>query len=505
MQVSFVAGSIEKVKADFVAAGVYQGDKKVELGHLEARANGTLKTLGTNAKRSNFDGKIGQKYQCTLLNGEGSQDFLLLGMGQREKVTAQSLTNLAADAVKQAQSVGASNAILVLPELGEDGAKVVEDLARGASLGTYKYDVYRSEKDKSKGLKKLVVAVTTEVDAKTKKSVAQGMSRGQKVAAGVALARNLVNEPPSDLYPETFAKQAENMAKAEGLKCKVYKPAELKKMKMNLLLGVGQGSAQTPRLVHLTYTPASAKDAKKAPIVLVGKGITFDSGGLCLKPAGSMSGMKMDMGGAAAVMGAMLAVARSKPKIPVHGILALAENMPSGTAIRLDDVIKGASGKTVEVNNTDAEGRLVLADALHYATGLKPRYIVDLATLTGACMVALGPHTVGLFSNDDDLANSLLNSSDGAGEHFWRLPLTERLREQLKSDVADMKNTGERFGGAITAALFLKEFVGDNAWAHLDIAGAAMTTSESGASTKGGSGVAVATLVDWIQGMPSSK
>jgi leucyl aminopeptidase len=338
--------------------------------------------------------------------------------------------------------------------------------------------------------------LTLHITGKISRKLTDAIKRGRIVAESVAIGRDLVNEPPSDLYPQTFAAFAKKTATKVGLKIKILKPEQLKKMGMNLLLGVGQGSTLTPRLVHLSYTPAKA--TKKKPIVLVGKGITFDSGGLSLKPGASMVDMKMDMGGAGAVLGAMNAVAQLKPNVPVHGILALAENMPSGCAIRPGDVIKGASGRTVEINNTDAEGRLVLADALHYAVGLKPAKIIDLATLTGAVMVALGPHTVGCFSNDDTLANEILGSAEATGESFWRLPLNELLKDQLKSDIADTKNTGERWGGSITAALFLQEFVGGTTWAHLDIAGPAMSGANSGYLTKGGSGVAIATLVDHI-------
>jgi leucyl aminopeptidase len=361
-------------------------------------------------------------------------------------------------------------------------------------MGTYRFNTYKTTSKDCNILKLQIGLGSGKFDSADRKALGASAERGTIIGDGVCTARDLVNEPPSELYPESFADRAKAMSEAHGLKIKVIGPAQLKKMGANLILAVGQGSVEKPRLVHMTYTPDKAADRKKKPIVFVGKGITFDSGGLCLKPAGGMLDMKMDMGGAAAVTGAMHAIARLKPNVPVHGILSCAENMPAGNAYRLGDVVTGMSGVTVEINNTDAEGRLVLADALHYATGLDPECIVDLATLTGAIVVALGG-SVGLFSNSDELAGDLLMHSDNAGEHFWRMPLTEKLKDMLNSDIADTKNTGERAGGSITAALFLQKFVGENKWAHLDIAGAAYGSSTAGASAKGGSGAAVATLV----------
>jgi leucyl aminopeptidase len=496
MQITMFSGEPAAAKANLIVYGIFSG-KKSENAAYDAHRKELGKGFAQALKRRDFSGKAGQKFSLQTLNGTGSTEMVVLGLGDSAKVTSNTILNLAGEAVKAANGAGVSSVALVLPKLDGDLARVAELMGRGATMGTYRYDKHRSSPGRAHTLKKVkILSEGGEWSPADKKACKKAITRGVAVGAGVVVARDLVNDPPGHLYPEAFAQLAEEMAKANGLKVKTIKPAQLKKMNMNLLLGVGQGSQQTPRLVHLSYMPTSAAGKKRKPIVFVGKGITFDSGGLSLKPPASMMGMKMDMGGAAAVMGAMRSIAELKPDVPVHGLLALAENMPSGTAIRPGDVIQGASGRTVEINNTDAEGRLVMADTLHYAVGLEPARIVDLATLTGACMVALGPHTVGLFSNNDDLAEDLLDSADEAGEHFWRMPLTEQLKEQLKSDIADTKNTGERFGGAITAALFLKEFVADVPWAHLDIAGPATSSSSSGAAAKGGSGVGVATLVE---------
>ena len=489
MQIVTSVEEPQRSACDLVALGVLaDGLKAAPVKPVDAVLKGALAAA---AKDQDFSGKPRQQLVLHTLGELPSKRVALLGLGARDEITAELLLRWAATAVRLANSVGAQSLLLVLPELPRS-LEVAQLIARGVALGGYRYDEYRSDKGRPATLRK----VTWHVNKAAAAAAKSGLAVGSAVAESVALARDLVNMPPLDLYPETFAARASKLAKAAGVKCQVLGPDVLKKKNMNLLLAVGQGSEQKPRLVHLSYTPAKGKAA--APVVLVGKGITFDSGGLSLKPPDAMYGMKMDMGGAAAALATILAAAKLKIGQPVHAILALAENMPSGSAIRPGDVVTSAAGKTIEINNTDAEGRLVLADALHYAGALKPRCIVDLATLTGACMVALGHHTTGLFSNDDKVADALLHAARRQGEDFWRLPLTPVLRDQLKSDIADMRNTGERFGGAITAALFLKEFVGKTPWAHLDIAGPATSHEDAGILTKGGTGVGVAALVEFI-------
>ena len=305
--------------------------------------------------------------------------------------------------------------------------------------------------------------------------------------------------PPNDLTPNELAERAKAMAKKNDLACKILNVRDLERQKMRLHLGVGQGSRNEPRLIHLTYTPDD-KNRSDRVVCLVGKGITFDAGGLSLKTSEGMMDMKIDMGGAAAVLGAMEAVALVQPRCVVHGIVGAAENMPDGNAIRPGDIIEGKKGITVEVLNTDAEGRLVLADALAYAQDLKPTDLIDLATLTGACMVALGRLTAAAFTDHEEMAADLNAAWKESGESFWRMPLIPELQEQLKSELADIKNIGERWGGAITAALFLKAFVDEGMrWAHLDIAGPVSSTKDHGHVQKGGTGFAVRTLLSYIE------
>ena len=321
------------------------------------------------------------------------------------------------------------------------------------------------------------------------------LARGGGSHGAVIWARDLVNEPPITLTPSVFADEARQVAKDSKLQIEVLGPKEMKKLKMGMLLGVAQGSAEEPRLIHLTYRPA--KVTKKTPqIALIGKGLTFDSGGLSLKPAKSMEDMKCDMSGAAAVLGAMRVFGALKPKVIVHGFIGATENMPGGRAIRPGDILKSMNGKTVEVLNTDAEGRLVLGDVIEYAKTLKVDEMIDLATLTGACMVALGRTTAGYFSNDESMAARFDLAAKRAGEDVWRLPLNDKMVELLRSPVADLRNIGDAYGGAITAALFLREFVGETPWTHVDIAGPAFVEGKGPAA--GGTGYGVMTLVEYV-------
>jgi leucyl aminopeptidase len=313
----------------------------------------------------------------------------------------------------------------------------------------------------------------------------------------VALARDAINEPPNELYPEAMAEVARALAKQYKFKAKVLDKLGIKRAGMKLHYAVGQGSAHEPRFIHLTYAPPGRAKAK---LVFVGKGLTFDSGGLCIKPAPGMGEMKSDMGGAAAVLGLMKAVGELRPPVEVHGIIAAAENMPDAAAYRPGDIFGSLDGKSVEIINTDAEGRLVLADALTYARRLKPNLIVDAATLTGACLVALGKTCSAYYTSDDALAERFGAAADDMGENFWRMPLLDELSEQLKSDVADLKHTGDRWGGSITAALFLREFVGDVPWIHCDVAGAVLADRAQGLYPKGGTGHAVLTFLRFVEG-----
>jgi leucyl aminopeptidase len=374
---------------------------------------------------------------------------------------------------------------------GNGQADDVAAVAEGAALGGYRFGRYRSEQKPP--LEQVAIAVDNPRD----KAVKAAYDRATVVADAVALCRDLVNTAPADLYPADLAQAAVDACGAVGLDVQVLDEKGLRKGGFGGVLGVGQGSTHPPRVARIAY---SAGRGAKATVHLVGKGITFDSGGLALKPAPSMEWMKSDMGGAAAVLSTMSAIGVLKPQVDVVAWIACAENMPSGTAIRPSDVLTMKGGKTVEVLNPDAEGRLVMADCIAAAAEEKPDYIVDVATLTGAQLVALGTHVYGVMANDDDLRDQIVAAAGVAGEQAWPMPLPPELRKSLDSDVADIANIGDRNGGMLTAGLFLKDFVPEGIkWAHLDIAGPAFNTGEPhGYTRKGGTGVPVRTLVQWL-------
>ena len=443
-----------------------------------------------HAKATNFEAKPEQIIEIPGLGKVKPRRVLLVGLGLADQLTLPRWRSAVAVAVR-AVSSNTNSALLVLPATGVDYRVVGE----GIGLGAYKFTKYFTgeRKPKTELTKVEVLPASGKPSADAKRSLAVGYA----IAQSVALARDAINEPPNELTPETLARIARGLARAHQFKIKVLDKKGILAAGMNLHYAVGQGSANEPRFIHLTYTPKR----KKKKLVFVGKGLTFDSGGLCIKPAPGMGEMKSDMSGAAAVLGLMSAVATLKPDVEVHGIIGAAENMPDAAAYRPADVFTSLEGKTVEIINTDAEGRLVLADALCYATRLKPDLIVDAATLTGAALVALGKTCSAFYSTDDDNAQALSAAAREAGEAFWRMPLLEELAEQLKSDVADLKHTADRYGGSITAALFLREFVGKTPWIHCDIAGPVLADRAMGIHPKGGTGHAVLTFVKLVEAL----
>ncbi len=375
---------------------------------------------------------------------------------------------------------------------GKDQLEAVQATVEGVLLGSYRFERYKSKADgAARRLSKVTVLGAGKADAKAAK---ESIRRGEVIAESQMWARDLVNTPALDLPPAELAREAQAMAKEVGITCRVWTEAELKKGGFGGVLGVGQGSVRPPRLIELKYSGGG----KGSPIALTGKGIAFDSGGLSIKDATGMEWMKADMGGAASILATMRAIALLKPKVNVIAAIPSAENMPSGSAIRPGDVLKHRGGTTSEVLNTDAEGRLVLADSLAFLAEKKPRVIIDTATLTGACMIALGTDLWGAMGNDRDLIRDVLAAGDAAGEPGWELPMHEPYRKLIDSEIADIKNIGKRYGGAITAAMFLREFVGDVPWVHLDIAGPAFSEHQGDYWPKGATGSPVRALVRYV-------
>ena len=427
----------------------------------------------------------------TGTDGLAAKAVLLIGVGPKAKADAdlcRRAIGRAAGRLAKRKSVATT-----LPQIvrANDAPAAVQATTEGLLLGSYRFDRYKSKQDGRPQLGKVTIVGAGKTDAKAAKAA---LARGQVLAESQMWARDLVNTPALDLPPAELAREAQAMAKKVGLTCKVWSDAELTKGGFGGILGVGQGSTRPPRLIELRY----AGGGKGAPIAFTGKGIAFDSGGLSIKDAQGMEWMKSDMGGAASILATMRAIALLKPKVNVIAAIPTAENMPSGSAIRPGDVLHHRGGTTSEVLNTDAEGRLVLADALAYLAEKKPRAIIDTATLTGACMIALGPDLWGAMGNDRALIADVLAAGEAAGEPGWELPMYEPYRRMIDSEIADIKNIGKRYGGAITAAMFLREFVGDVPWVHLDIAGPAFSERPGDYWPKGATGSPVRALVGYV-------
>jgi leucyl aminopeptidase len=441
---------------------------------LDAGLSGYLTSSG-------FKGTVGELAAIPGSDGVAAKAVAVVGLGDRSRVDAGVIRRAAGTAARRLSERETLGIALHHAVPGADGAA-----AEGLLLGSYRFTAYKSDPKRAK-LSRILFIDADEAH----------LERAAIICDATNLARDLTNEPASSLTPSVLAQRARAAAEEAGIGCTVWDVDELTKRAFGGLLGVAAGSDEPPRFIQLTYAPAGAT----GKIALVGKGVTFDSGGLSLKDASSMETMKTDMGGAAAVIGAIYAVARLKLPIQVTAFVPATENMPSGHAIRPGDVLTHYGGKTTEVLNTDAEGRLILADALAFAREQGPDAIVDVATLTGSIMVALGKKATGLFATNDILADELETAANEAGERVWHMPLYDVYKKELESDIADQKNVGSRWGGAIIAALFLKEFVGDDIpWAHLDIAGAARAESDHDENVKGGTGAAVRTLVRWIEG-----
>jgi leucyl aminopeptidase len=491
MAIAITLGPKEFVSAaaDVVAVLVTEGsyEKQRAFAELDAATGGAL---GKHVQNVGFRARAEDVLDVPTLGKIGAKRILLVGVGGKKGLSPARLRAVTATLARASSSE--KTLAVALGDHAESPA-ALRAIAEGLALGAYTFTKYfTGDRAPKKSLEKVSLHRSSgRADAAATRAVEQGLA----VAKGVNLARDAVNEPPNVLTPEALAGLARGVAKSGKLKITVLDEKGILKAGMRLHAAVGQGSENKPRFIHLSYVPKKPK----AKLVFVGKGLTFDSGGLCIKPAPGMGEMKSDMGGAAAVLGAMSAVASLGPNVEVHGIIGAAENMPDGNAYRPADVFESLDGKTVEIINTDAEGRLVLADALAYARKLEPDLLVDAATLTGACVIALGKTCSAFFTSDDKLAKRFERAADEAGEQFWRMPLLPELRESLQSDVADLKHTGDRYGGSITAALFLKEFVGETPWIHCDIAGPALWDRAKGIYPKGGTGHAVLTFLSLVE------
>ncbi len=484
-----------------IATGDESEPHPVLLTTSDSLTDAASKVLATGE----FKATLGEILLLHAPAGIRADRLMVVGLGKAKTLKPGQARKGAGSLLRALKVKGVRDLALAFPEDRSLSDESMEELpcqatmraiVEGAELADADYDTYKSDR-KDRSVRSLTILARS-AERSTRTEMDDGLRIGLIVANAQNFARSLVNEPGNVLTPSELARRTAGMCAEVGLHCEVHSTEKLQELKMGAFLAVAQGSEQPPALITLTYEPAEAPDAGAPVLGLVGKGITFDTGGISIKPADGMEKMKYDMAGAAAMIGAMRAIAELRPPIKVVSVICSAENMPDGRAYKPGDVVTSMSGKTIEIINTDAEGRLVLADGLHYAKTLGCTHLIDAATLTGACVVALGILNAGLFSNSDDEAGIFQDAMRRAGEQFWRLPCTEDYREQIKSKIADIMNTGgTRWGGAISAAMFLREFAGDTPWVHLDIAGCAWEDDAKSWIAKGPTGIAVRSIVEW--------
>ena len=497
MNITVQQGEIQKQAGEAVVVNLFQGVRPGGATKAVDAALGGL--ISEVVKSGDFEGKVNQTLLLYTQKKIRSRRVLLVGLGPQKELDLEIVRKVAGTAAKTLQDLGVEQASTILHGTGAgnlDVEEVAQAVAEASILACYRFDQYRSKRTESSSstLKKLSLI---EFNQRKLTAARRGARTGRAIAEATCLARDLANHPGNTVTPSYLARTARRVARQQGLRCRVIDEAGMAKLGMGGLLGVSRGSAEAARFIVLEH---NLKPGKR-PLVLVGKGITFDSGGISIKSSTNMEDMKFDMCGAAAVIGAMQAIASLKVPQYVVGLVAASENLLDGKSYKPGDILKTMSGKTIEIINTDAEGRLILADALTYATRYNPAAVVDLATLTGACVIALGHQASGLMGNNEQLAKKVKRAGEQTGERVWSLPMYPEYREQIKSDVADMKNTGGRAAGTITAATLLGEFTESYPWAHIDIAGTAWSSKSRPYIPRGGVGVGVRLLTqlarDW--------
>lgn len=495
MKIAAGTGKAVGLKADLMALGLPEGTKALrgEAAELDTAMEGAISdVIGTG---TDFTGKLGEKTIIRPARGIEAKRVVLVGLGPGRRVGAEALRLMGGTALKECIALKADSVALLLPAApGKrmSNQEAAQALAEGAGMGGYLFEEYRSSGQKQGPSSVKIVGA----DRKAYRALKSGVETGVTISESVKLARDFVNHPANVATPSMLAQQAQKLAKTSGLKAEILGPQEIEKLGMGGLMAVSAGSSQPAKVIILKH--AGARSGK--PVILVGKGLTFDSGGVCIKPAENMDRMKSDMAAGAAVMAALVCAGRLKLKLNVIGIVPSTENMGGASAFRPGDVLKTYDGQTIEVISTDAEGRLILADAIGYAKTMDPAAIVDMATLTGACVIALGHKASGLMGTNSALMSRIEKAATATHERVWRLPLWDDYYSQIKSDIADMKNTGGRQAGAITAGCLLSKFAGDIPWAHIDIAGTAWSEKESGYIPKGPTGVGVRLMVEMLRG-----
>ena len=476
---------IEDIKTDAIAIGLFEKQGIERYKGLDRAADGLISIL---IKRGEFKGKADEMLFLISPAGLKAKRMLLLGLGEKKKFTVDKLRQASAKAGQEMRSKGLKNFAMPVLSIQEDKKRIGQAIAEGLLLGLYQFEEYKTEKKEEKKIDNVIIAVEKRED---EEKIKKGVKVGEILSEANNFTRNLVNRPSNDKTPIMLADEARRMAKRYGLSCRVLDEREIKRLKMGGLIGVSKGSKEPPRFIILEH---NRNKKGLDTIVIIGKAITFDSGGISIKPSENMEKMKYDMSGGAAVMGAMMTAAGLKLPLHIVGLIPATENLPSGTAQKPGDVVRMIDGKTVEIISTDAEGRMILGDALGYAKRYKPKAVIDLATLTGACVIALGNDAIGMMGTDDKLKERIKRAGELSYERVWELPLWEEYGELIKSDIADMKNVGGRPAGTITAGYFLSRFIEGSPWVHLDIAGTAWEGKGSPYKPKGATGVGVRLL-----------
>ena len=498
--VKVTQGRIELTAADVLTLTHFEGDSSLrgEATLVDRAVQGALRGL---LRSGEFQGKANQTVLLHTQGGVAAKRVLLVGLGKKSEATIDTLRQAMGVAVKRVRQIGARSFHAMVPSQGfprGTPTDLAQAMVEGAVLGGYEFFTYRTDIGKSpQGPTRLHLV---EPGSARLPFIKEGIRRGLASGAATWYVRDLCNHPSNMMTPTTLVGEARMIGKERGVTLRVLERRDMERLGMGALLGVARGSHEPPKFIILDYQGPGVRPQSRGskPIVLVGKTVTFDTGGISLKPSENMEHMKADMTGGAEVLATVRAIARLQLPIHVIGLLPATENMPGGRAIKPGDILTTLSGKTVEVQNTDAEGRLILADGLAYATRYKPKAVIDIATLTGACVVALGKHAIGMFGNNEPLKHRVKQAGEGAGERVWEMPLWPEYFEQLKSDVADMRNIGGRGGGMITAALFLSKFIGEVPWVHLDIASTDWSESERSYIAKGPTGIGTRLLLRYL-------
>ncbi|MCM2359459.1 MAG: leucyl aminopeptidase [Geobacteraceae bacterium] len=496
MEIKVNVGDPLKEPSPTLVVGCFEQEPAAPLvGELDQALGGCLSAL---YREGEFTGKLNKSALLHTLGRAAAERLLLVGLGKRGELSRERLRQAAGTAMQALRGAGLKSACSVLHLAAGGGEEWLRAAVEGHLLGAYSFDRYKTGSDNNGGVAEVTILVPAESDLAAAERLA---GEGRTLCEGVILARDLVAQPANVATPAFLAEKALEVAGRYGIDCRVMEREEMERNGMEALLAVAKGSSQPPRLIILEYRGGGEKER---PTVLVGKGITFDSGGISLKPREGMEKMKNDMAGGAAVLGAVTVAARLRLPVNLVGLVPAAENLPGGRAYKPGDLVTAMAGKTVEIVNTDAEGRLVLCDALHYAQRYRPAALIDIATLTGACVVALGSFATGVMGNDQGLVRALKRAGEESGERLWELPLWDEYGELMRSDIADLKNAGGPSAGTISAGWFLKQFAGKGKWAHLDIAGTAWEEKGRPYLPKGATGVGVRLLVEYLRGVADS-